>query len=235
MTALLYRWPTAAAFGRVVPKTKFYEHAMISATVRDKFVSDIQRITWAYKLAEETIRLRGDATVPEIQVFAVDAKADDVSDDVLTAIDKAVQTPVFFEINRGTGDQARTRMIASHKTLGAGAPRLSAYLATDWLRTDSPRAPLPTALDLPGLYAQLLTPLLPLAIRPGESVSEATERMGQAGKLKREIANLEKRLRGEPQLNRKVELRRQLRDRTTALTALTDPTLPKTEDAPWRS
>jgi hypothetical protein len=235
MTASLYRWPTAAAFGRVVPKTKFYEHAAISAAVREKFVSEVQRITWAYKLAEETIRLRGDATVPEIQVFAVDAKDDDVSDEVLTAIDKAVQTPILFEVNRGTDDQARTRMIASHKKLSAGAPRLSAYFATDWLRTDSPRAPLPPALDLPGLYAQLLTPLLPIAIGPGESVSEATERMDQARKLQREIANLEKRLRNEPQLNRKVELRRQLRDRTTALTALTDPATPKTEDAPWTS
>jgi hypothetical protein len=203
--------------------------------VREKFVSEVQRITWAYKLAEETIRLRGDASVPEIQVFAVDAKDDDVSDDVLAAIDKAVQTPIIFEVNRGTGDQARTCMIASRKTLSIGALRLSTYFATDWLLTDSPRAPLPPALDLPGLYAQLLTPLLPIVIRPGEAMSEATKRMDQARKLKREIASLEKRLRNELQLNRKIELYRQLRDRTTALTALTDPATPKTEDTPWKS
>jgi hypothetical protein len=235
MTASLYRWPAIAAFGRVVPKTRFYENATIPATVRDKFVSDVQRITWAYKLAEETIRLRGDATVPEIQVFTVEAKDEDVSDDVLIAIDKAVQTPVIFEVNRGTGDQARTRMIASHKSLSTGTLRLSAYFATDWLRTDSPRAALPPALDLPGLYAQLLTPLLPIEIRPDETVSAATERVDQARKLRREIANLEKRLRNEPQLNRKIELRRQLRDRTTALDALTNPATPKTEDDPWKS
>jgi len=235
MTASLYRWPTAAAFGRVVPKTKFYEHATISTALREKFVSEVQRITWAYKLAEETIRLRGDASVPEIQVFALDAKDDNVSDDVLIAIDKAVQTPIIFEVNRGTGDQARTRMIASHKTLSTGAPRLSTYFATDWLLNDSPRAPLPPALDLPGLYMQLLTPLLPIATRPGETMSEATKRMDQAHKLKREIASLEKRLRNEPQLNRQIELHRQLGDRTTALTALTDPATPKTEDAPWKS
>lgn len=38
-----------------------------------------------------------------------------------------------------------------------------------------------------------------------------------------EIAALEKKLRNEPQLNRKIELRRQLRECAAALTQLTDP------------
>ena len=63
MTALLYRWPQAAKFGRAVPKTKFYEHATIGLAIKDKFVSDVRRITWAYKLAESTINLPGSAAV----------------------------------------------------------------------------------------------------------------------------------------------------------------------------
>jgi len=235
MSAPLYLWPAAARFERVIPKAKFYEHATIRAAVRENFVSEVQRVTWAYKLADETIHLRGDAAVPEIQVFAIDAKDDDVSDDVLAAIDKAVQFPVIFEINRATSGHARTRTTASHKQLVGAATRLSAYFTTDWQPFDTPRVPLPLALDLPGLYAALLTSILPIPTHPGEDVSEATGRMDQARKLEREIANLEKKLRSEPQLNRKVELRRQIRDRTAVLAALTDPATPKTEDAPWTS
>ena len=33
--SVLYRWPTAARFGRVVPKTKFYEHASLGPAVKD--------------------------------------------------------------------------------------------------------------------------------------------------------------------------------------------------------
>jgi hypothetical protein len=235
LSAPLYLWPAAARFDRVVAKAKFYEHATIRAAVREKFVSEVQRVTWAYKLADETIHLRGDAAVPEIQVFAIDVKDDDVSDDVLTAIDKAVQFPVIFEINSATSGHARTRMTASHKQL-VGAPlRLSDYFTTDWQPFDTPRVPLPPALDLAGLYTALLTPILPIATRPGEDVSEATDRVDRARKLEREIANLEKRLRSEPQLNRKVELRRQIRDQTATLAALTDPATPMTEDAPWTS
>ncbi|MGW8645620.1 DUF4391 domain-containing protein [Micromonospora chalcea] len=235
MSASLYRWPATARFGRVVPKTKFYEHATISATVREKFVSDVQRITWAYKLADETIHLRGDDAVPEIQVFTIEAKDDDVSGEVLTAIDRAIRFPIIFEINRGSGEHGRTRMVAAHKQLGGTTPRLTAYFTTGWQPADVLRAPLPPALDLPGLYAGLLMPILPIAPRPGEDLSEATGRIEQARKLEREIANLEKRLRAEPQLNRKIELRRQLRERTAALAALTAPATRKTEDAPWTS
>ncbi|MDQ1247711.1 MAG: hypothetical protein QG597_2082 [Actinomycetota bacterium] len=233
--APLYRWPAAARFGRVVPKAKFYEHARVTPSVREKFVADVQRVTWAYKLADQTIHLRGDAAVPEIQVFVIDAKESDVSDDVLTVIDKAVQFPIIFEVNRGTGAHTRTRMAAAYKQLGGTTPRLSAYFSNGWQAEDLPRVPLPPAVDLPGLYAGLLTPILPITTRPGESMSEATARMDQARKLEREIVTLEIRLRAEPQLNRKVELRRQIRDRTAALTTLTDPAVPKTEDTPWTS
>lgn len=236
--SLLYRWPAAAKFGRVVPKTKFYEHTTVSTTTRRKFVADVQRITWAYKLADATIHLRGNAAVPEIQVFIIDAKDDDVSDEVLIAIDKAVRFPIIFELCRRTGDRTRTRMVAAHKQLGGPKPRVSDYFSTGWQSADAPRAPLPLALDLPALYAGLLAPILPIAARPGEPLSETTERMDRAREVERQIAALERRVRAEPQLNRKVELRRQLRDRTAILTALTGLATPKTSDAleketPW--
>src|SRR5690625_2345043 len=123
MTALLYRWPPAAKFGRVVPKTKFYEHAAISSTVKDRFVSEVRKITWAYKLAESTINLPGSAEVPEIQVFEIESKEDDVAEGVIAWIDKAVRTPIIFEISREDGGGGSIRMVAAHKQLGTGAPK----------------------------------------------------------------------------------------------------------------
>lgn len=217
--AVLYRWPSNAAFGRTVPKTKFYEHGNVRAALREKFVGTIQRITWAYKLADDTIRLRGTAAVPEIQVFIVEAKGTDVSDDVLAAIDKAVHFPIIFEVVSG----GRVRTVAAQKTFHGKMPAIGAYFTTDWQPTDAPRRPLPTALDLPKLYEAILTALLPVETRTGETVSEATERLERAKKLQREVAALEKKLRTEPQLNRKIELRRQVKQRTAVLTELTDP------------
>lgn len=216
----LYLWPAAAKFGRVVPKTKFYEHGNVRTALHKKFVGDIQRITWAYKLADDTVRLRGTAAVPEIQVFTVEAKGADVADDVLTAIDKTVHFPIVFEVTGGD----RVRTVAAQKTLSGKAPAIGAYYSTGWLPADAERQPLPTSIDLNGLYETILSALLPMDVRAGETVSEATGRLDRAERLQREIVRLERKLRTEPQLNRKIEVRRQIRERTTVLTALTGPT-----------
>ena len=235
MRVSLYRWPATAKFGRIVPKSKFYENTTISVTVRERFVSEVRRIVWTYKLADETIHLRGDSAVPEIQVFGIEAKEDNVTDDVLTAIDKAIKFPIIFEISRDTDAHTHTRMAAAYKRLGGASPRLSGYFTTDWQSADAPRASLPPALDLRSLYAGLLTPMLPIAARPGEDMSETTDRVDQAIKLEREIAKLKKSLRTEPQLNRKVAVRRMVRDRAAALAALTDPAARRIEETLWRS
>lgn len=217
MTTPLYCWPTAAKFGRSVPKTKFYERGTVSTALREKFVAEVQRITWAYKLAEATINLPGGAEVPEIQVFQVDAKGVDVSEPVIAAIDKAVRTPIIFEIVAGEGADRRIRMTAAHKQLGPGAPKLGAYYTTGWQSEDARRAPLPTAIALPSLYTALLAPLTPVPVRPGEGVSDVAARLGAVRKLEREVASLERKLRVEPQLNRKVELRRALKTKQAEL------------------
>ena len=223
MTSLLYRWPKAAEFGRVVPKTKFYEHTNLGSTVKDRFTSDVRRITWAYKLAESTINLPGSGEVPEIQVFEVEAKEEDVAESVLAAIDKAVRTPIIFEISRGEGKSGTIRMIAAHKQLGTGAPKSGPYFSTGWQPESADRVPLPTAIDLTTMYTALLQPLTPVASRAGENVSEVVARLTAIRSLEREIAALERKLRNEPQLNRKVELRRTLKTKQAMLVDLTSP------------
>lgn len=216
---VLFRWPPNAGFGRTVPKTKFYEHGNVRTPLRKKFVDDVERVTWAYKLADDTVRLRGSTAVPEIQVFAVETKGADVADDVLTAIDKTVHFPIIFEVTNAD----RVRTVAAQKSLTGKTPTIGAYFTTDWQPADAPRRPLPAALDLPSLYEAILTALLPVERRGGESVSEATDRLDRARKLQRDIAVLKKKLRTEPQLNRKIELRKQIKERAAVLTELIAP------------
>jgi hypothetical protein len=217
MVDLLYRWPAAAKFGSRVPKEKFYEYGIVGTAVREKFVSEVQRITWAYKLAESTINLPSSKAVPEIQVFHIDSKTGDVADQVLSVIDKAIQFPIIFEILRATAGEPEVRMVATHKLLGSGAPKLSTYYSTSWLPADAERRSLPTAISLPTLYAAILDPLTPVTVHPGEEMSEVADRLATVRRLEREITALERKLRTEPQLNRKIELRRSLKSRRLEL------------------
>ena len=217
MTDVLYRWPAAAKFGRRVPKEKLYAAGSISSAARERFVTEVQQINWAYKLAENTINLPATDAVPEIQIFQIEAKGEDVSEPVLAAIDKSIQFPIVFEISRGENSARHTRMVAAHKQVGSSAPKQSAYYSTAWLPHDAERQPLPTAITMPALYAALLNPLLPLTSRVGEDLSAVAVRLQTIQSLEREIASLERKLRNEPQLNRKIELRRTLKTRQQEL------------------
>lgn len=222
MTDVLYQWPSAARFGRRVPKEKFYEHARVNTALREKFISEVDRVFWAYDLAQATINLAGTEAVPDIAVFQIDAKDADVSEQVLSAIDKPIPRPIIFEINRDVAGARETRMVAAHKQLGSGAPKISQYFSTGWQPDDAKRQPLPTAITLSALYAALLEPLTNVEVRPGEGMSEVAGRLKTVGKLEREIKNLERKLRTEKQFNRKVELRRTLKTKQAQLTALSE-------------
>lgn len=217
MTDLLYQWPSAARFGRRVPKEKFYEHASVNTALRERFISEVDRVFWAYDLSQATINLAGAAEVPDIAVFQVDAKDADVSEQVLSTIDKSIPRPIIFEINRDVAGARETRMVAAHKQLGAGVPKISQYFSTGWQQADTERHPLPTAITLPALYAALLEPLANVEVRPGEGMSEVADRLKTVGKLEREIKTLERKIRTEKQFNRKVELRRTLKTKQAQL------------------
>ena len=217
MTAVLWKWPEAARVGKVVPKSKFYEKAKVSSRLRDAFVNEVERITWGYKLAPQTLSLAASSGVPEIQVFLVEAKADrEVSGDILSAIDSSVHTPIIFEEQR----DGRIRTLAAFKEAGPKAPKISARMAGGWDTDSAERTHLPPARDLGSLYRELLRPLMPLTPRPGESLSDALGRIEWARLLEREVEALKRKLAKEPQLNRKLDIRRELMKRTAEYEAL---------------
>jgi hypothetical protein len=224
----LIQWPETAKVDRVIPKERLYAEASAGAALKQRFVDEVQRVRWAYKLGEESLRLAPGETVTEIQVFVLDLKGSGLDNPVLASIDKAIPSQIIFELRREDGLWTEQAMTAAYKRAG-GKTKSTDYFRTGWIGSDQPRIPLPAALDMDGLYSQLLGRLLPHPIRPVEDLSDALDRMGRIRGLTREIAALEKRLRTEPQLNRKIELRRQIRECTAVLTELTDP-VPSNKD-----
>ena len=91
-----YQFPEKALVNRNIPKTKFYEHASITRAVKDTFVSQIQQITWAYKLSPETINLAAVKSLFEIQVFNIQLKTPEFNEGVLLSIDKAIPHPILY-------------------------------------------------------------------------------------------------------------------------------------------
>lgn len=207
----LFGFPPQARVGRVVPKNKIYEHSRISSALRDKFVTQVEQITWAYKLAPETINLPSRLEVPELQIFEITLKTAELDDDVLHAIDRAIPLPIIFQLHRGQ----QTRLVAALKRPNqaeSGKWVLGEYMAGPWLPDNTERQPLPFALDLLGLYEQLLRSLLPQPARAGESLPEQLERIAQLRSRQGELQKLQAHLHKEKQFNRKVALNAKLRE-----------------------
>ena len=220
----LFAYPKQAEFGRVLPKNKIYEHSGANTRLKDLFVEQVEQIVWRYKLAPETINLAAKPDVPEIQVFAIQLKTAELHREVLRCIDGAVQFPIIFELTQGQGAEASIQVVAAYKRPSeayAASWVCSDYFESGWMPANSERAELPLALDLGGLYEQMLQRLMPIAARTHEPLRDLIVRAEQVMAKKREISKTEARLNKEKQFNRKVEINAELRALQNLVKALT--------------
>ena len=223
----LFAWPSQAGVARTVAKAKIYAHAKPSAALRAQFVEQVESITWAYKLAPESINLPAKPDVPEIEVFEIALKLPNVNHSVLRCIDKAIPFPIVFVLRFEGHSQA----VAAYKRpsdAASGQWVVGDYHVAPWQKDDLPRPGLPVALDLQGLYEQLVRQHLAAPSRPGESLRDQLDRLSLLAARQTAAAKLETRLLQEKQFNRKVEINAQLRTIRSELDALasyTQPTL----------
>ncbi|MDH4481518.1 MAG: DUF4391 domain-containing protein, partial [Rhodoferax sp.] len=193
MPRALFAWPPQAAVGRTVPKSKIYAHAKPTSVLRALFVEQVESITWAYKLSPETINLPAKPAVPEIEVFEVALKQPDVSHSVLRRIDKAMPRPILFNLRF----EGHTQPIAAYKRPSDAASDqwvLGDYHAAPWQKDGEARPALPMALDLQGLYEQLLRQHLASPARAGESLRDQLDRLTALAVKRAEADKFEARL-----------------------------------------
>lgn len=219
MISGLFEYPKQAEFGRPLPKNKIYEKAKVSATLRKKFVAQIDKIVWEYKLSPETIKLPAKKNVPEIEIFSITLKGLEMSEDVLRCIDNAIPFPIIYELV--LGDRTKTKA-AYKRPSEADSNRwvTDVYFESGWEGIGAKRQPLPVALDLALLYEQMLRSLMPVARRPGEDIRSHVQRLAAIRSKESEASKIEAQLRKEKQFNRKVELNRVLREIRTTINKL---------------
>ena len=139
-------------------------------------------------------------------------------------MDKAIPSLLFFELTF----EGRVKFAAAYKRPNETNSRknvVEAYFETPWQPANKPRPTLPVALDLAGLYEQMLhrhmlgSPMA-LAPRSGESLQAMADRASLIRTKENECRQLEARIKKEIQFNRKVELNGALRAHRAELAQL---------------
>ena len=215
----MFLYPASTRFGKAIPKTRLHAAASSSKRIKEAFTSGVSEIVWAHKLSPETLPLPARHGIAEIQVFSIHLKSAVLDPAILRTLDKAIPFPLLCEIHHGD----RVRFAATYKRPSEADSAkwvIEGSFLLEWQAAETPRLPLPVALDLAGLYDQLVRHHLTLPARPEESLRAQVARHLAIEAKQREARQLESRLGKEKQFNRKVELNARLRALTAEISSL---------------
>ena len=186
--------PNSAYVNKFIAKSKFYERANLGTKLQNEFVNKIQRITWKYKLSEETVGISKTDKVTEIQIFEIELKEQIIPKNVLKIIDKSIPYPILYiftyKDNFAYGITLKDNTNAQN------------YYFSEWdenIEFDF------SGIDLEKVYQKLIKAFLKESFQKKDDFNEVIALDTQIKTLEKEITSLENKIRKEKQFNRKVE------------------------------
>ena len=88
--------PDRCKVNKFIPKKTFYEKIGVSTSIKDDFINNIDKITWLYKLSEDTLGISKSQDVEEIQIFEIILKEKVLPKKIIKIISKAIPYKILF-------------------------------------------------------------------------------------------------------------------------------------------
>ena len=82
----MIEFPAAIAVHRRLPKEAFYKHLPLTKILKEKFVSDVDRIVVENSFTKENLNLASDAEIKEIMLLSISLKSQEFDGKVIEAI-----------------------------------------------------------------------------------------------------------------------------------------------------
>ncbi len=206
--------PKTTEFNKRIPKQKFYENLPVTPAIKKAFTEQIKIIYWRNKLAATTLNIAPGEQVTEIEVFEVRLNASDLDENVLRLIDREIPYHILFLLEYEGKYQAA---LGYKEAAGSGkaAFKVDRYYRTDWLAEEG----LPLHLEgltIDAVYENLIRQIAGDSLSGGEdtTLKESVEQQKQREQLEKQIAALEAKMKREKQLNRKMELKAEIKKLT---------------------
>ena len=203
--------PKTTEFNKRIPKQKFYENLSVTPAVKKAFTEQIKIIYWRNKLAATTLNLAPGEQVTEIEVFEVKLNSPDLDENVLRLIDREIPYHILFLLEYDGKYQAA---VGYKEAAGSGkaAFKVDRYYRTDWLAEEE----LPLHLEgltIDAVYENLIRQIAGDSLSSGEdtTLKESVEHQKKREQMEKQIATLEAKMKKEKQLNRKMELKAEIK------------------------
>ena len=219
MSFKLFNYPQQAAFGKVLPKSKIYEFAKPSNVVRELFIKQLEQIVWGYKLSPDTINIPPSDGIQEIQILKMQSKVPEINHEIYRAIDEAIPSHIFYEVSFGN----KVKLVGAYKRPSDADPSkwvTGVYFESEWIPNTTAKTNIPVALNIGGLYTQMLRILMGDSGREGETLKSQVGRIELIRLKTTELNKLKIKLNKEKQFNRKVEINSEIKNLETLLIKL---------------
>lgn len=214
-----FEYPIKTKFNKLIPKNKIYEKASINTALKDKIVKQIEKIVWLHKLSATTLNLNATDKITEIQVFDIELREDNLDEDVLKAIDKAIPFPIVFQLKKNDKVQIKSAYKRASES-DTSKWIVDKYFSSPWIDNSHLKEILPTVLNLEKLYEVIIKELMPNITSAKKSLKEEIETHKELEKLEKLYEQLKAKRAKEKQFNKKVELNTELKVLKNQISAL---------------
>lgn len=194
-------FPAATAVHRRLPKEAFYKHLSLTKILKEKFVSDVDRIAVENSLTKENLNLSSDAEIKEIMLLSISLKKREFDGKVIEAIARQNPHKLVFLLCFEEQQQLAVYYKKLYRTLWMKQDEVALKLQGDSLDEiwDS-------FLEQIALYEERAEQTDDLSIAARLALQE------QIQKLEKQIAKTEAAMWKEQQPKKKFELHTRLRE-----------------------
>lgn len=213
--------PKTTEFNKRIPKQKFYENLEISPVLKKVFVNQVKTIYWRNKIATTTLNLAAGKYVTEIEVFEVKLLEQTLDERILRQIDKEIPYYILFLLEYQGKYQAWIGYKEASSS-GTAAFKVNKYYHTEWMEEDE----LPVKLEgldvdsvCENFVKQIAGDKLQTVVE-GEALKDTVAREEEKEALRKQIANLQVKIKKEKQLNIQMKLNKELKNLLNELEAL---------------
>lgn len=204
--------PKTTEFNKRIPKQKFYENLEISPALKKVFVDQVKTIYWRNKIATTTLNLAPGTNVTEIEVFEVKFNDQTLEEGMLRQMDREIPYHILFLLEYQRKYQA---WIGYKEATASGsvAFKVNKYYHTEWMEEEDLPVKL-EGLDIDSVYENFVKQIAGdklQAAEEGESLKDTVAREEEKEALGKQIANLQKKIKKEKQLNKQMQLNSELK------------------------
>ena len=188
----MFDLPKECTVNKFIPKKTFYEKLNIATGIKEEFTNLIEKITWLYKIAPDTLGVNKTENIEEIEIFELVVKQKKIPKTVIKTITKGIPYKILFLIK--------------YNEEFIYAIKVDEVYFTNWNEVINISF---SGHNLEIIYENIVKNIIKESDK-NENLNIIIERKSKENNLAKQIEQLKTKVKQEKQFNRKVELNNKL-------------------------